>query len=381
MNLPVAQEARIFEAGNQPQHTRLLAKLQMILEADQVITVSAQILLAQLHHGPGRLAGARIAQAHRLHRAKAQRISPPPGKNFDGQTALEVIRSLPCLCFSRLSRQQRIQKAIELRAVHRAINVIRRALFPTRGKVNPLHVNRVCLDNRRDRVIEGQTPGAGDAFNLSAQRIRSQRPGRQNRALRAVFILVHSCDLFAVNVNQRFGGNRLGNPPRKLHAIHRQRVAGRHSRLVGDAHQRRACPPHFLLQQPGGGVGRFALERVGADQLAKLGCLVGRSQPRLAIHHRAHLVEVYRAAQPRCGQRRLRTGQTSADYAYSHRVASLFTDDSGGSWFPTLSQRTRKDGARGESSTGCAGPASRFSASPATRILRHSSRNSPPIAR
>ena len=192
MNLPVAQEARIFEAGNQPQHPRLLAKFQMILKAHQVIAVRAQIFLAQLHHGPGRLAGARIAQAHRLHRAKAQRVAAAPGQHFDGQAALEVIGSLPLLCLGRLGRQQRIQKAVELRAIHRAINVIRRALLPARGKVDPLHVNRIRLDNRRDRVIEGQMPGAGDALNLRAQRIRGQRPGRQNRALRAVLILVQT---------------------------------------------------------------------------------------------------------------------------------------------------------------------------------------------
>ena len=60
MNLAVAQEARILQPGNQPQHSRLLAKLQVILKSDQVVGIRAQILLPQLHDGVRHLAGARI---------------------------------------------------------------------------------------------------------------------------------------------------------------------------------------------------------------------------------------------------------------------------------------------------------------------------------
>ena len=55
MNLPVAQEARIFQAGDQPQHARLLAEAEMVLEADQIVGVGAQILLPELHHRVGHL--------------------------------------------------------------------------------------------------------------------------------------------------------------------------------------------------------------------------------------------------------------------------------------------------------------------------------------
>ena len=105
MNLPVAQEARVFQAGNQAQHARLLAELEMVLEADQVVAVGAQVLLAQLHHGPGRLAGARIAQAHRLHGAEAQRVAAAAGQHLDGQAAFEIVQLLPLLCSRRPRRR------------------------------------------------------------------------------------------------------------------------------------------------------------------------------------------------------------------------------------------------------------------------------------
>ncbi len=169
MNLPIAQKARILQARNQPQHARLLAKLQMILKADQVIAVGAQILLAQLHHGPGRPASPRVAQANRLHRAEAQCIAAAPGQHLDGQAALEIVQLLPLFRLGRFGRQQRIEKTVVLRAIHRAVDVIGRSLVPARGKVDALHVDRVGLDDRRDRVVERQMPRAGDALDLDAQ--------------------------------------------------------------------------------------------------------------------------------------------------------------------------------------------------------------------
>ncbi len=72
---------------------------------------------------------------------------------------------------------------------------------------------------------------------------------------------------------------------------------------------------HLLLEQPGRGVGRLALERVGADELAEIGGLVGGGEARLAVDHGAHLVEIHLAAEARRGQRGFRAGQASANDA------------------------------------------------------------------
>ncbi len=114
MNLAVAQELRVLQAGDQPQHARLLAELQVVLKADQVVGVGAQIFLAQLHHGVGHVAGARIAQAHRLHRAEAQGVAAAARDLFDRQAALEVVQVLPVLGVDRLRLEQRVEKAVVL---------------------------------------------------------------------------------------------------------------------------------------------------------------------------------------------------------------------------------------------------------------------------
>ena len=68
----------------------------MVLEADEVVAVGAEIFLAQLHDGPGHLAGARIAQADGLHGAEAEGVAAAAGGLFDGQAAFEVVELFPC---------------------------------------------------------------------------------------------------------------------------------------------------------------------------------------------------------------------------------------------------------------------------------------------
>jgi hypothetical protein len=156
MNLAVAQEARVFEAGNQAQHAGLLAELQMVLKADQVVAVGAQVFLAQLHHGPGRLAGARIAQAHGLHGAEAQACRGRGGPGFQGQAAFKIIQLLPLFGFGGLGGQQRIEKAVVLGAIHGAVDVVGGALVPAGGKVDALHVDGFGIDDGGDGIVESQ---------------------------------------------------------------------------------------------------------------------------------------------------------------------------------------------------------------------------------
>src|SRR5215470_8807295 len=43
VNLPVPEKASMLEPRNQPQHARLLAEVQMILESDEVVRIRSQI--------------------------------------------------------------------------------------------------------------------------------------------------------------------------------------------------------------------------------------------------------------------------------------------------------------------------------------------------
>src|ERR1700733_13333983 len=92
MDLPVAKELCPLQARYQPKDPSLLAEFKVVLQADQVVGISAEVLAAQLHHRPGYFAGAWIAQADRLHGAKAERVPAAPGYFFNRQAALEVFQ-------------------------------------------------------------------------------------------------------------------------------------------------------------------------------------------------------------------------------------------------------------------------------------------------
>lgn len=155
-------------------------------------------------------------------------------------------------------------------------------------------------------------------------------------------------NFFADHADVGFGSDGLGDAAGELDAIDGEGVACRHGCCIckGQKHGVRAA--HFLLQEPGRGIGRFALEGVGADELTEIDGLVGGGEARLAVDHGAHFVEIDLAAEARSGQRGFRTGEASANDTYLHLAAST--------------------------------PASLSRASPVTRTLRQASRNSAPMA-
>src|SRR2546427_6875547 len=124
MNLPVANEFRLFESRNQTKHALLLAEFQMVLKANEVITVGHQILLPELHHCPGLPLGARIAQANRFHRSVAQGVAAAASDLFDRQTSLEVHRLLEFVKRHRLRRDERVVETIVFLFVEGAVQVI-----------------------------------------------------------------------------------------------------------------------------------------------------------------------------------------------------------------------------------------------------------------
>ena len=55
-----ADELGLLEPGNQPQHARLIAPLDLRLEADEAEVIAGEVVLAQLHDGVRLAPGARI---------------------------------------------------------------------------------------------------------------------------------------------------------------------------------------------------------------------------------------------------------------------------------------------------------------------------------
>src|ERR1700677_996643 len=91
VNLSVAEKARSFEARDQTQHVRLLAKFQVILKSDKIVRIGPQIFLPQLHRRVWNSVGTRIFESHWLHRAEAQGIASAARDLFDRQAAFEVV--------------------------------------------------------------------------------------------------------------------------------------------------------------------------------------------------------------------------------------------------------------------------------------------------
>ena len=91
----------------------------------------------------------------------------------------------------------------------------------------------------------------------------------------------------AVDLDPRMLFDRPRHGGGKALAVDRQRAAGRHLVGVGRAHDQRAEPPHFGMQQADGIVGGVVgAEGIGADQLGQAIGLM-----RLGHPHRAHLVQ------------------------------------------------------------------------------------------
>jgi len=173
--LAVAQEARVLKSRNEAQDAGLVAPFQVILEADEVVAVGAQILFAQLNDGPRSLAGARIAQADGLHGAESQSVAAAAGEDFNRQAAFEIVELLPLFRFGGFGGEQRVEEAIVFLAIHGAVDVVGRAFVPARGEVNAFHVDGLGIDDRGDGIVKREVLRAGDALNLGAESGGSKR--------------------------------------------------------------------------------------------------------------------------------------------------------------------------------------------------------------
>ena len=158
--------------------------------------------------------------------------------------------------------------------------------------------------------------------SISRQGVGGERASSQNRALRAVLVLVECIvevgEFFANYPNARLSRNRFRDSPRKFDAVDSQRVACWYSRCIRKTQESGSSAAHLLLQQPGRCVGRLALERVGADQLSEISRLVSWGKPRFSVDHGAHLVKVDLAAMAGRGERSLRAGQSASNHANLH---------------------------------------------------------------
>ena len=94
MDLAEAEEGGVLKAGDEAEDAGLLGELEVILEADEVVGVGAEVFLAELDDGVGPAAGLRVVEAGRLHGAEAEGVAAAAGGFFDGEAAFEVLEFL-----------------------------------------------------------------------------------------------------------------------------------------------------------------------------------------------------------------------------------------------------------------------------------------------
>src|SRR4051812_13562393 len=96
----------------------------MVLKADQVIARRPQVLLTKLNNSVGSPTCARILEADRFQRSETKRVAAARRQLFDRETGLEERDLLVEVRFVRLRREDRVDEALILIAVHGAVDVI-----------------------------------------------------------------------------------------------------------------------------------------------------------------------------------------------------------------------------------------------------------------
>jgi hypothetical protein len=346
VNESEAHELGLLEARHQAEDAGLLAPLQLRLTPDEAEMVRGEVVLAQLQHRVRPAAGARVHQAHRLHRTEAQRVLPAFRHHLDRQAPLEELLLLEVVDRRALGMDERLVEDAVLGLVEGAVQVVarigRRVVFrlgdltifrlrklpifrwsgvqapsPTRGPKHPRSVDRLREDDGADGIVEVQVGLADERRHLLGERRGRERPGGDDDWRGRGDIRGDGAHFLADQRDQRVLAHRARDPFRKTLAIDRERSARRHPHLVGHPHHQRAEPTHFFFQEPDGVVEFVAAERVAADEFREVGRAV-----HLGGAHRPHLVDGHRNASRGRLPRGLAARQAAADYM-DHRWSDL----------------------------------------------------------
>jgi hypothetical protein len=157
------RELRVLQSRDRAEDARLLAMLQLGLEADHVPKRAERVVLAQLHHRVRATPRARVTKTHGLHRSEAQCFRAAFRHHFDGQATLEIgCGFFPFLKFGLLARDQRRDERFVLFLVHRAVDVIGTVtLVVTRLHPRHVHVDGFMMRYGRDGIEERERLFAG----------------------------------------------------------------------------------------------------------------------------------------------------------------------------------------------------------------------------
>ena len=112
----------------------------------------------------------------------AQRLAAAPGHDLDRQAAVEIRSAFPLAELGLVAGQKRVDEGVVLRLVHRAVDIVlagaaRPHLVVARLEPGGIHVDRIEMHDRRDRIEEGERVAASRFGDRVGKRWRGQRPG------------------------------------------------------------------------------------------------------------------------------------------------------------------------------------------------------------
>ncbi len=184
---------------------------------------------------------------------------------------------------------------------------VERFLVVPRGPEYHARVDRVGIDDRRDRVVERQRVGPEPRPERRRQRVGRERAGGHDAWGR------NRRHLAAFDGDERVGLDARRDRRRELFPVDREGGPGGDARPVRRGQHHAAERPHLLFQEPVSVGDLGALEGVGADQLREVAGPVGRRLP-----HGPHLVEDDRHPALRELPRRFAPGQPPAGNVDRH---------------------------------------------------------------
>ncbi len=146
----------------------------MILKADQIVTVSPQILLPELKNSIRSFPGSGIVQAHRLHWAKAQSIDASTRHLFDRKASLKVGGAFAAVQRNRFSPNEGLIKRQVFFFVEWAVDKIRLPFVIARCPIDFRIIDGVGVHDGADGIIKIEMAFAGKFADRAGKPFRGE---------------------------------------------------------------------------------------------------------------------------------------------------------------------------------------------------------------
>jgi hypothetical protein len=163
----------------------------------------------------------------------------------------------------RLGRQQIVYERRVGVGGQRQVEVVARSVLVARGAKRDLAIDRVGVQDRRQRIVEVQISLAQERL----QRLRQLGVRQRARGQHDDSTVGNARHTLAAQLDARMGLDRRGHAPRERLAVHRERPARRHRSLVGRRQHQRPQLTHLRLQQPHRIAQLVGAQRIAAHQL------------------------------------------------------------------------------------------------------------------